>query len=411
MALIVQKYGGTSVADVDRIKIVANKVKNEIEKGNQVVVILSAMSGVTNSLVKFCNDITTFYDNREYDAVVATGEQVTIGLLAIALQNMGIKARSYAGWQVPIITDNAFGKARIKEIKPDNLLKSLENGEVPIIAGFQGIEIESGRVATLGRGGSDTSAVAVAAAINADCCDIFTDVEGVYTTDPRIVKVAKKLEKITFEEILEMASLGAKVLQTRSVELAMKYKVKLRVLSSFVDAPGTLICSEDEIVEKEVISGITYNKDEAKFTLVNIDDVPGVSANIFKVMSNAGINVDMIVQSVSSGTKTNMTFTVPDSEFEKAKKAIEANKDLLNYESFLFDRKVVKVSIVGIGMKSHSGVAETMFRALAEKNINIMAISTSEIKISVLIADEYTELALRVLHTAFGLDKEISEKE
>ncbi len=409
MALIVQKYGGTSVADIARIKIVASLVKRELDAGNQVAVVLSAMSGVTNSLVKYCNDITPFYDNREYDTVVSTGEQITIGLLAITLQSMGIKARSYAGWQVPIITDNAFGKARIKEIKPDNLLKSLTDGEVPVIAGFQGIESESNRISTLGRGGSDTSAVAVAVAIKADRCDIFTDVEGVYTTDPRIVKAAKKLEKVTFEEMLEMASLGSKVLQTRSVELAMKYRVNLRVLSSFVDAPGTLICSEDEIVEKEVISGVTYNKDEAKFTLANINDVPGTSAAVFEVMAKEGINIDMIIQSGSTGAKTNMTFTVPDTEFEKAKKAIEANKEILKYENFVFDRKVVKVSIVGIGMRSHSGVAEIMFKALAEKNINVMAISTSEIKISVLIADEYTELALRTLHTAFGLDDEAAD--
>ncbi len=408
MALVVQKFGGTSVGDIDRIKNVANKVKKEVEAGNKVAVVVSAMSGVTNQLVKYCNDITEDFDKREYDAVVSTGEQVTSGLLAIALQNIGVKARSYSGWQVGVKTDTAYGKARIEGIDADTLLKSMEDGVVAVVTGFQGISDE-GRVTTLGRGGSDTSAVALAAALNADRCDIYTDVDGVYTTDPRIVKKAKKIDRISYEEMLEMASLGSKVLQTRSVEMAMKYGVCVRVLSSFLEDPGmgTIVCEEDEIVEKEIISGITYSRDEAKITLLEVADKPGVSATIFSFLADANINVDMIVQNISEdGKTTDLTFTVPKLELANAVDIIKSHKDVINYRDVMSAANVVKVSIVGVGMRSHVGVASTMFKSLAEKGINIQVISTSEIKVSVLIDDEYTELALRALHTAFGLDKE-----
>ncbi|MDX2142302.1 MAG: aspartate kinase [Rhodospirillaceae bacterium] len=402
MARIVMKFGGTSVGDIARIKNVARKVKAEVDRGNQVAVAVSAMSGVTNQLVDYCTQISPLHDAREYDTVVATGEQVTTGLLAIALQEVGVQARSWQGWQIPIISDDAHGKARIVEIKGEELIKRMEQGQVPVVAGFQGIGPDN-RVTTLGRGGSDTTAVALAAALKADRCDIYTDVDGVYTTDPRIVKTAKKLDKVTYEEMLEMASLGAKVLQTRSVEMAMKHRVRVQVLSSFSDAPGTLVCDEDEIVEKELVSGIAYSRDEAKITLVGVSDQPGVAAGIFGPLSESNINVDMIVQNVSQDGTTDITFTVGKADLERAVKVI---KDKLHvpYKGLKADKNVVKVSVIGVGMRSHAGVAQTMFKALADKGINIQVISTSEIKVSVLIAEDYTELALRALHTAYNLD-------
>ncbi|WP_434616215.1 aspartate kinase [Azospirillum sp. B2RO_4] len=409
MARIVLKFGGTSVGDIDRIKNVARKVEQEVKAGHQVAVVVSAMSGVTNQLVKYCNDIDKLHDAREYDAVVASGEQVTSGLLAIALQSLGIPARSWAGWQVPIRTDDTHGKARIVSIDTTEMEKSLQTGEVAVVAGFQGVS-EQGRIATLGRGGSDTSAVALAAAVKADRCDIYTDVDGVYTTDPRIVTKARKLDKITYEEMLEMASQGAKVLQTRSVEMAMNHRVRVQVLSSFEAAagsslPGTLVVDEDEIVEKEVVSGIAYSRDEAKITLVGVADQPGVAAAIFGPLTDNAVNVDMIVQNVSEdGKSTDMTFTVGKADIARAVKVLEDAQSTLNYKRIISDANVVKVSVIGVGMRSHAGVAQRMFKALADKGINIQVISTSEIKISVLIAEEYAELALRALHTAYGLD-------
>ncbi len=404
MARIVMKFGGTSVGDIDRIRNVARRVKGEVDQGNQVAVVVSAMSGETNKLVKLCDDIADIYDAREYDAVVATGEQVTVGLLAMALQEMGVDARSWLGWQIPIKTDDAHGKARIKEIDTTVLEERLSKGQVAVIAGFQGVGPDN-RITTLGRGGSDTSAVAVAAALKADRCDIYTDVDGVYTTDPRIVAKARKLHKITYEEMLEQASLGAKVLQTRSVEMAMKHGVRVQVLSSFSDAPGTLVCDEDEIVEKELVSGIAYSRDEAKVTLVKVADQPGVAATIFGPLAEGNINVDMIVQNISEdGQSTDVTFTVPRSDLPRALKAIESRKDAIKYDRLISDAAVVKVSVIGVGMRSHAGVAQTMFSALSEKGINIQVITTSEIKVSVLIAEEYMELAVRALHTAYGLD-------
>ncbi|MBY6265654.1 aspartate kinase [Azospirillum sp. 412522] len=409
MARIVLKFGGTSVGDIDRIKNVARKVEQEVKAGHQVAVVVSAMSGVTNQLVKYCNDIDKLHDAREYDAVVASGEQVTSGLLAIALQSLGIPARSWAGWQVPIRTDDTHGKARIVSIDTTEMEKSLQTGEVAVVAGFQGVS-EQGRIATLGRGGSDTSAVALAAAVKADRCDIYTDVDGVYTTDPRIVAKARKLDKITYEEMLEMASQGAKVLQTRSVEMAMNHRVRVQVLSSFEAAagsslPGTLVVDEDEIVEKEVVSGIAYSRDEAKITLVGVADQPGVAAAIFGPLTDNAVNVDMIVQNVSEdGKSTDMTFTVGKADIARAVKVLEDAQSTLNYKRIASDANVVKVSVIGVGMRSHAGVAQRMFKALADKGINIQVISTSEIKISVLIAEEYAELALRALHTAYGLD-------
>ncbi|MDX2222154.1 MAG: aspartate kinase [Rhodospirillaceae bacterium] len=403
MARIVMKFGGTSVGDVARIKNVARRVKAERDRGNQVAVAVSAMSGVTNQLVAYCTDTAALHDAREYDTVVATGEQVTTGLLAIALQDLGVPARSWQGWQIPIITDDAHGKARIVDIKGAELIRRMENGEVPVVAGFQGLGPDN-RITTLGRGGSDTTAVALAAGLKADRCDIYTDVDGVYTTDPRIVKTARKLDKITYEEMLEMASLGAKVLQTRSVEMAMKHRVRVQVLSSFTDAPGTLVCDEDEIVEKALVSGIAYSRDEAKVTLVGVSDRPGIAAGIFGPLADSNINVDMIVQNVSQdGTTTDMTFTCGKADLDRA---VQVVKDKLKvpYKSLQTDKNVVKLSVIGVGMRSHAGVAQTMFKALADKGINIQVISTSEIKVSVLIGEEYTELALRALHTAYGLD-------
>jgi aspartate kinase len=404
MARIVLKFGGTSVGDVARIQAVAARVKAEVDRGNQVAVVVSAMAGDTNRLVGLCDAVATLYDAREYDTVVSAGEQVTVGLLAMALQSVGVAARSWLGWQVPVLTDGAHGKARIVDIDTTELDKRLGSGEVAVVAGFQGVGPRR-RIATLGRGGSDTSAVALAAALGADRCDIYTDVDGVYTTDPRIVRKARKLHKITYEEMLEMASLGAKVLQTRSVEMAMKHRVRLQVLSSFEDKPGTLVVDEDEIVEQEVVSGITYSRDECKLTLVEVPDRPGVAASIFGPLAEAAINVDMIVQNVSeNGASTDMTFTVGRSDLARAVEVLSALKDELGYRYLQPDENVVKISVIGVGMRSHAGVAQRMFTTLAENGINIQVISTSEIKISVLVAEQYTELALRSLHTAYGLD-------
>jgi aspartate kinase len=406
MARLVMKFGGTSVADLDRIKHVAVRVKREVDAGHQVAVVVSAMSGTTNQLVAWTNQAARMPDKREYDVVVATGEQVTAGLLALALQETGVPARSWMGWQLPLATSDAHGSARILDIDASVLESGFARGEVAVIAGFQGIA-PGARVSTLGRGGSDTSAVAIAAAVKADRCDIFTDVDGVYTTDPRIVAKARKLDKITYEEMLEMASLGAKVLQTRSVELAMVHNVRVQVLSSFEDRPGTLVVDEGEIVEQEVVSGIAYSKDEAKITLLRVADKPGVAASIFGPLADANINVDMIVQNVSEdGSSTDMTFTVGRADLDRAVAVIGGLQKALNYRQLLSDANVVKVSVIGVGMRSHAGVATRMFTALAEKGINIQVISTSEIKISVLIAADYTELAVRALHTAFGLDAE-----
>jgi aspartate kinase len=409
MALIVQKFGGTSVGDISRIQSAALKVKAELDIGNHVAVVVSAMSGVTNQLVEYCRNLVPHYDTREYDAVISSGEQVTSGLMALALQSHGIKSRSYQGWQVPIITDEVHSKARIRRIAGDSIKPRIMAGEVPVVSGFQGVS-EDGRITTLGRGGSDTSAVALAAALGADRCDIYTDVDGVYTTDPRIVPRARKLTRVTYEEMLEMASLGAKVLQTRSVEMAMRHGVKVQVLSSFADAigsdlPGTLVVNEDEVLEQETVSGIAYSRDEAKITLVRVADRPGVAAAIFGPLSEAAINVDMIVQNISKDATTDMTFTVPKADLPRAIEALKQTEQI-SYEALLSDSNVVKISVIGVGMRSHAGIAQRMFKALAERNINIQVISTSEIKISVLIEEAYTELALRALHTAYGLDSQ-----
>ena len=397
------KFGGTSVADLDRIRNVAQRVKREVDAGNQVAVVVSAMSGVTNQLVKYCNDLSPLHDPREYDAVVATGEQVTSGLLAIELQRLGLDARSWQGWQIPLETDDAFGKARITGIDGSALMKSIESGAVTVVAGFQGIA-PGNRVATLGRGGSDTSAVALAAALKAERCDIYTDVDGVYTTDPRIVPKARKLAKISYEEMLELASVGAKVLQTRSVELAMNERVRVQVLSSFQDIPGTMMVDEDEIVEKQNVSGIAYSRDDAKITVRRVKDRPGIAAIIFGALAEANVNVDMIVQNLGADGTTDMTFTVGKADLPRAHAALGGIKDEIGYTDLLEDPDVAKISVVGVGMRSHAGIANTMFKALADKSINIQVISTSEIKVSVLIAAEYTELAVRALHTAYGLD-------
>ncbi|MBY0407711.1 MAG: aspartate kinase, partial [Rickettsiales bacterium] len=376
--------------------------------GNQVAVVVSAMSGVTNQLVAYVQELsplTSMAALAEYDQVVSSGEQVTSGLLALCLHEMGIPARSYSGWQMPLISDGAHGKARIESIDPTRMKKSLAEGKVVVVAGFQGMTQE-GRVTTLGRGGSDTSAVALAAALKADRCDIYTDVDGVYTTDPRIVEGARKLDKITYEEMLELASLGAKVLQTRSVEMAMNHGVMVQVLTSFADKPGTLLVNEEEIVEHKRITGIAYSRDEARITLTQVANIPGMSAALFGPLSDANINVDMIVQNVTeAGDATDITFTVPKADLEHALAAVNSVKDTLKFKSLHTDRNVAKVSIVGVGMRSHAGIAQTMFKTLAEKNINILVISTSEIKVSVLIAEDYTELAVRALHAAFELEK------
>ena len=406
---IVMKFGGTSVANIDRLRAVAATVKAEVLRGNKVAVVVSAMSGVTNDLVELANEAGSTYDAHEYDAVLATGEQATSGLLALCLQKIGVSARSWQGWQIPIFTDENHGRARIIDIDTSELKASLLSDMVCVIAGFQGLSSHK-RITTLGRGGSDTTAVAIAAALSASRCDIYTDVDGVYTSDPRIVTRAKKLDKITYEEMLEMASLGAKVLQTRSVELAMNNRVPLQVLSSFnggvgSDLLGTQVVAEEEIVEQEIVSGVTYSRDEAKITLLQVPDRPGVAAAIFGPLSDANVNVDMIVQNISeNGSATDLTFTVPKSELAKALEVLEACKNDLGFIASVPDDSVVKLSVVGVGMRSHAGVANRMFATLAEHNINILVISTSEIKISVLIAEEFTELALRALHTAYGLD-------
>lgn len=406
VARLVKKFGGTSVGDVDRIRNVAKKIKKAVDEGHEVAVVVSAMSGTTNQLVGFCREASMLHDAREYDTVVAAGEQITVGLLSICLQEMGVSARSFLGWQVPIRTNNQHGAARITEIEPDHILDCFSEGRVAIVAGFQGIGPDN-RITTLGRGGSDTSAVALAAALKADRCDIYTDVEGVYTTDPRIVPKARKLDKITYEEMLEMASLGAKVLHTRSVALAMRHGVRTQVLSSFEDKPGTLVVNEDEIVEQQVVSGVAYSRGEGKITLVAVPDTPGAVAHIFRPLAKENINVDMIVQTASEqGGQTDITFTVPGDDLPRAVEALEGAKEELQYDHLHFDDNVSKVSVVGVGMRSHTGVAQQMFDALAEKGINIQVISTSEIKISVLVDEQYTELAVRALHTAYGLDQE-----
>ncbi|AWN51999.1 aspartate kinase [Methylobacterium sp. 17Sr1-1] len=410
MPRLVMKFGGTSVATVDRIRNVARHVAREVRAGYEVAVVVSAMSGKTNELVAWCKDASALYAQSEYDAVVASGEQVTSGLLAIVLNEMGLKARSWQGWQIPIETSDQHGSARIQNIDGARLDAAFKRGEVAVIAGFQGIHAETGRLTTLGRGGSDTSAVAVAAAIGAERCDIYTDVDGVYTTDPRVVPKAQRLEKVAFEEMLEMASLGAKVLQVRSVELAMVHRVPTTVRSSFDDPddarPGTLICDEDDIVEQQIITGIAFSKDEAQITLRRVKDKPGIAAAIFGPLADANINVDMIIQVVSGdGAATDMTFTVPAADYERARTILDAQRGAVEFERIEGATDVVKVSAIGVGMRSHAGVAAKAFRALAEKGINIRAITTSEIKFSVLIDAAYTELAVRTLHSLYGLDK------
>ncbi|NVK15692.1 MAG: aspartate kinase [Rhodobacteraceae bacterium] len=410
MPVLVMKFGGTSVANLDRIRRAAKRVGVEVAKGYDVIVIVSAMSGKTNELVGWVGETSPLYDAREYDAVVSSGENVTAGLMALTLQEMDIPARSWQGWQVPLKTSSAHSQARIEEIPPENInAKFAEGMKVAVVAGFQGISPE-GRITTLGRGGSDTTAVAFAAAFDAERCDIYTDVDGVYTTDPRICGKARKLDKIAFEEMLELASLGAKVLQTRSVELAMRYNVKLRVLSSFEeqsDEAGTLVCDEEEIMESNVVNGVAYSRDEAKLTVQSVADRPGIAATIFTTLSEAGVNVDMIVQDVSEDGRTDMTFSCPTDQVARAEKALLAIKEQgeLNYAELLADKDVAKVSVVGIGMRSQSGVAAKMFKVLSDEGINIKVITTSEIKISVLIDRKYMELAVQALHDAFELEK------
>ena len=404
MARVVQKFGGTSVADVECIRNAALKVKAEVDAGKEVAVVVSAMAGVTNQLVKYVSSMSSMHDAREYDVVVSAGEQITTGLMALALQEIGVTVRSWLGWQLPIRTDDAHSRARIMEIETDAVEERLRDGQVAVMPGFQGLS-GNNRVTTLGRGGSDTSAVALAAALNADRCDIYTDVDGVYTSDPRIVVKAQKLDKITYEEMLEMASQGAKVLQTRSVEMAMNHGVRLYVRSTFADGEGTLVCDEDEILEHQVVSGIAYSRDEAKITLVQVPDRPGVAAGIFGPLADENVNVDMIVQSTAAdGALTDITFTVAEIDFDRATKLLGELQKEIGFASVISDSDVVKVSVIGVGMRSHAGVAQLMFKTLSEKGINVQVISTSEIKISVLIAEEYAELALRALHTAYGLD-------
>ncbi len=415
MARLVMKFGGTSLADIPRIMNVARHVKREVDAGHQVAVVVSAMAGTTNQLVGWTREASRLHDAREYDTVVAAGEQITSGLVAIALQEIGVNARSWQGWQIPIRTDTAHGAARIVDIDGARLAERLEQGQVAVVSGFQGIAPDN-RVATLGRGGSDTSAVALAAALGADRCDIYTDVDGVYTTDPRIVPKARRMARISYEEMLEMASLGAKVLQVRSVELAMVHGVRTFVRSSFDDPespelinanspPGTLICDEDEIVEKQVVSGIAYSKDEAQISLRRVADKPGIAAGVFGPLARANINVDMIVQNVSEdGTLTDLTFTVPTADYDRARKVLEDARAAIGYQVIQGSTDVAKISVIGIGMRSHAGVAAECFQALAGRGINIRAITTSEIKISVLIDAPYTELAVRTLHSLYGLD-------
>ncbi|MEL6564349.1 MAG: aspartate kinase [Pseudomonadota bacterium] len=409
MPVLVMKFGGTSVATLDRIRRAAKRVGVEVAKGYDVIVIVSAMSGKTNELVGWVGETSPLYDAREYDAVVSSGENVTAGLMALTLQEMDVPARSWQGWQVPLRTTSAHSAARIEEIPTDNInAKFAEGMKVAVVAGFQGVSPE-GRITTLGRGGSDTTAVAFAAAFEAERCDIYTDVDGVYTTDPRVSAKARKLDRIAFEEMLELASLGAKVLQTRSVELAMRYAVRLRVLSSFEeqsDDAGTLVCAEEDIVESKVVAGVAYSRDEAKMTLVSVADRPGIAATIFTALSEAGVNVDMIVQNISEEGRTDMTFSCPTDQVARAEKAMdEANGSIINFAELIADTDVAKVSVVGIGMRSHTGVAAQMFQCLSAEGINIKVITTSEIKISVLIDRKYMELAVQALHDAFDLDK------
>ncbi|MEM8914234.1 MAG: aspartate kinase [Pseudomonadota bacterium] len=404
MARIVQKFGGTSVGTLERIGEAAERAKAEHAAGNEVVVVVSAMSGETNRLIELCRAISPLHDLREYDVVVSSGEQVTSGLLAMALQERGVPARSWLGWQVPIETNDVHGRARIVQIDRKHLDERLARGEICVVPGFQGVSPD-GRATTLGRGGSDTSAVAIAAAIKADRCDIYTDVDGVFTCDPRLVPAARMIEKVTYEEMLEMASSGAKVLQTRSVEMAMNHGVRVRVRSSFNDGPGTLVTEEDEIVEKEVVTGIAYSRDEAKITLTKVPDQPGVAAGVFGPLADENLNLDMIVQNVSElDGATDITFTCGRGDLERATEILEGRKADLRYDSLIPDSDVAKISVIGVGMRSHAGVAKRMFETLAQNGINIQVISTSEIKISVLVADKYTELAVRALHTAYGLD-------
>ena len=414
MPRLVMKFGGTSVADLDRIRAAAAKVKREAEAGYDVAVVVSAMSGKTNELVGFVRDAAKpeganhpgFYDAREYDAVVASGEQVTSGLMALTLQEMGVPARSWQGWQIPVRTNDQHGAARIEAIETDNLEQKFGEGLHAVIAGFQGIGPD-GRITTLGRGGSDTTAVAFAAALGAERCDIYTDVDGVYTTDPRITNKARKLERIAYEEMLELASLGAKVLQVRSVEFALRHKVRLMVRSSFSDEPGTLVCDEEEIMESSVVSGVAHSRDEAKVTVAGVQDRPGVAATIFGPLAEAGVNVDMIVQNISADGFTDMTFSLPVDEVPRAEAAMAKAREngVLDYRELIADVDVAKVSIVGIGMRSHAGVAQKMFKALADEGVNIKVIATSEIKVSVLVDRKYMELAVQALHDAFELDK------
>jgi aspartate kinase len=416
MARLVMKFGGTSVADLDRIRNVARHVKREWDAGNDVAVVVSAMAGATNQLVEWCRQAAPLHDAREYDAVVATGEQITAGLLAIVLEDMGVDARSWQGWQLPILTDNAHGAARIIEVNGEELIRRFEERrQVAVISGFQGLHRQTGRITTLGRGGSDTSAVAVAAAIKAKRCDIYTDVDGVYSTDPRVVPKARRMDKIAYEEMLELASLGAKVMQVRSVELGMLHKVPILVRSSFekpedIDPKkppsGTLICDESEIMEQQVVTGIAFSKDEAQISIRRVQDKPGVAAAIFGPLADANINVDMIVQNVSAdGSTTDLTFTVPSADYERARVTLDKAKDTIGFERLDGATDVAKVSAIGIGMRSHAGVAAKAFKALAEHKINILAITTSEIKFSVLIKAVHTDLAVRTLHTLYGLDK------
>ena len=407
MALIVQKFGGTSVADLERIRLVATRVKREWDAGHRLIVNVSAMAGTTDALIKLVRGMSDLPDDAswaEHDMVASTGEQVTAGLLALHLQAIGIAARSFTGWQIPIETDAMYGKARIADIKTEAVNATLDSGMVAVIAGYQGISPQ-GRITTLGRGGSDTSAVALAAAFGAERCDIYTDVDGVYTCDPRIVTKARKLAQISYEEMLEMASLGAKVLQTRSVEMAKNYNVKVQVLSTFSDEPGTMLVNEEDIVEQQRVTGIAYSRDEARISLTNVENVPGVSANLFGPLADRGINVDMIIQNVTEDSRaTDITFTVPRADLDRTVEILKTAKRTPKYDSMHTDKGVVKVSVIGTGMRSHAGVAAEMFRTLADKNINIIVITTSEIKISVLIDEAYLELALRALHTAYGLD-------
>ncbi|HKJ04763.1 MAG TPA: aspartate kinase [Geopsychrobacteraceae bacterium] len=410
MSLVVQKYGGTSVGTIERIRNVANRVARTYDDGNDVVVVVSAMSGETNRLVALANEMCEFPSDREYDVLVSTGEQVTISLLSMCLQSMGYNAKSYLGSQIPMITDSAHAKARIKSIDDKNIREDLKNGTIIIVAGFQGIDVD-GNVTTLGRGGSDTSAVAVAAALKADVCEIYTDVDGVYTTDPRMVPEARKIEKICYEEMLEMASLGAKVLQIRSVEFAKKYGVVIHVRSSFDDNPGTLVMKEDDEMEAVLVSGIAFNKDEAKISIFGVPDHPGIAAQIFTPLSHANITVDMIIQNISNDGATDMTFTVPKADFKKALKIVEELSREIGASGVRSDESIAKVSIIGVGMRSHSGIASKMFQTLAQERVNIQMISTSEIKVSCVIDAKYTELAVRVLHEAFGLDQKETDQE